>query len=131
MAKVIKDFIINLGSIAAAGENRPFSVTGDNDAIFSLEVKNEDGYYYNFKTKAFAAAHKRLKNKKLSNGVYNDTIAFPSVGDPDQYDIYLFAESAHDTVHAEYSEVRFGDGSIDINSSKGSGSNLLKKVIYQ
>ena len=131
MAKVIKNFNIDLSSMAAASTTRSFQVIGDNGAIFSLEITNEDGYYYNFSTNTFAAAHKRLKNRRIDNGVYNGSITFPTVGDPDQYNIYLFAESMHDTVHAEYSEVRFGDGSIDINSSTGSNSNLLTKVIYQ
>ncbi len=131
MAKIIKSFKIDLSSIAAAGAIRSFSITGDNGAIFSLEVKNELNEYYNFTTNTFAATHKRLKNKRVDGGVYTGSITFPAVGDPDQYDIYLYAESMHDTVHAKYSEVRFGDGSIDINSSTGSNSNLLKKVIYQ
>ena len=131
MAKVIKNFKIDLSSIAAAGDTRQFNVIGDDGAIFSLEIKNEDGYYYNFSTNTFTATHKRLKNKRIDGGVYTSSITFPAVGDNDQYDIYLYAESMHDTVHAEYSEVRFGDGSLDINSSTGSNSNLLQKVIYQ
>ena len=131
MAKIIQDFNIDLSSIAAAGAVRTFQVVGDSGAIFSLEVKNEDGYYYNFTTKTFAAAHKRLKNRRIDGGVYTSSITFPKVGDPDQYDIYLFAEATHGTTHTDYSEVRFGDGSIDINSSTGSNSNLLTKVIYQ
>jgi len=47
----------------------------------------------------------------------------------DQYDVFLFAEDG--TKHANYSEVRFNDNSIDINSSTGSDSLLLRKVIYQ
>lgn len=47
----------------------------------------------------------------------------------DQYDIYLYAKPG--TKHANYNEVRFGDGSLDLNSSTGSGSLLLQKVIYQ
>ena len=131
MTKIIQGFNIDLSSMAAAGATRSFQVIGDNGAIFSLEVTNEDGHYYNFTTNTFAATHKRLKNKKVDNGTYNGSITFPKVGDPDQYNIYLFAESMHDTTHTDYSEVRFGDGSIDINSSIGSNSNLLKKVIYQ
>ena len=131
MAKVINDFKIDLSSMAAAGAVRQFSVIGDSGAIFSLEVKNEDNKYYNFSTNTFTTTYNRLKNKKLVNGVYKGYIDFPAVGDPDQYDIYLFAESMHGTNHATYSEVRFGDGSIDINSSTGSNSNLLQKVIYQ
>ena len=48
-----------------------------------------------------------------------------------QYDVYLFAESNFGTSHAEYAEVRSSDGAIDINSSTGSNSNLIQKVIYQ
>ena len=45
MAKVITSFDIDLSSMAAASNTRTFSITGDNGAIFSLEIKNEDGYY--------------------------------------------------------------------------------------
>ena len=44
MAKIIKDLVIDLGSIAYAGEQRSFSVIGDDGAIFSLEIKNEDDH---------------------------------------------------------------------------------------
>jgi hypothetical protein len=47
----------------------------------------------------------------------------------DQYDVFLFAEDG--AKHANYSEARFADDSIDINSSIGSDSLLLRKVIYQ
>ena len=129
--KIIKDFNIDLSNMAAASTTRAFQVIGDNGAIFSLEVTNEDGYYYNFTTNTFAAAHKRLKNRRVDNGVYNGSITFPTITDDDHYNIYVFAESMHGTVHTEYSEVRFGDDSIDINSSTGSNSNLLMKIIYQ
>jgi hypothetical protein len=46
-----------------------------------------------------------------------------------QYDIYLYAVPG--TMHATYHEYRFGDGSLDINNSKGSTSLLMRKVIYQ
>jgi len=131
MVKVIKKFDINLGSIAAAETTRQFSIIGDNGAIFSLEVKNAAGNYYNFKTNTFTSTYKSLKKKKITNGTYQGFIKFPAISSADQYDIYLYAESAHDTVHEDYSEVRFGDGSLDINSSIGSNSSLLKKVIYQ
>jgi len=131
MAKVIRNFNIDLNSMAAESNIRTFQVIGDNGAIFSLEVTNELNEYYNFSTKTFSATHKRLKNRRVDNGVYNGFITFPTITDDDHYNIYVFAESMHDTVHTEYSEVRFSDGSIDINSSTGSNSNLLKKIIYQ
>ena len=47
----------------------------------------------------------------------------------DQYDVFLFAENG--TKHANYNEVRFDNDTIDINSSTGSDSLLIRKVIYQ
>ena len=132
MAKIIKNFSIDLSDMAAAGGDRAFSVVGDIGAIFSLEIKNEDSYYYNFTTSTFSASKYRLKQQVIGgNGKYSGSITFPSVTDDDQYDIYLWAESAYDTIHGDYYEVRFGDDSLDINSSTGSNSNLLQKVIYQ
>ena len=46
-----------------------------------------------------------------------------------QYEIYLYAVPG--TSHTPYREVRFDDGSLDINSSSGSSSLLMRKVIYQ
>jgi hypothetical protein len=46
-----------------------------------------------------------------------------------QYEIYLYAVTG--TSHTPYREVRFDDGSLDINSSSGSSSLLMRKVIYQ
>ena len=47
----------------------------------------------------------------------------------DQYDVSLYAIPG--TVHSDYKEVRFSDGSLDINSSTGSNSLMMHKVIYQ
>jgi len=127
--KVITSFEIDLSDIKAATTTRPFSVLGQNGAVFSLEVKNEDGHYYNFITKAFQVSVSRLDNKTIENSSYVGAITFPTVADDDHYDIYLWAET--NTVHTGYNEVRFGDGSIDINGSTGSNSFLLQKVIYQ
>jgi len=127
--KIINSFSLDLSDLPAASETRGFTVSGTNGATFSLEIKNEDSYYYNFTTKTFQVAKARLDNKSISSGIYRGSITFPTVTDDDQYDIYLFAEAG--TKHTPYNEVRFGDGSIDINSSKGSGSLLMQKVIYQ
>ena len=66
---------------------------------------------------------------RVSGEVFNGVIKFPIVGDDDQYDISLFATGA--TTHVDHDEVRFGDGSVDMNSSTGSNSLLLTKVVYQ
>ena len=132
MAKIIRKFNMDFGDMAAAGGNRSFTIEGDAGAIFSLEVKNEDSYYYNFTTASFSATESRLKQKVIgANGSYTGSINFPSITDNDQYDIYLWAEAAYDTEHVEVEEIRFGDNSLDINSTTGSNSNLVQKVIYQ
>ena len=201
--KVISGFSLDLSDLPAASETRSFTVSGTNQAVFSLEVKNEDNYYYNFTTNLFQAAKARLDNKTIASGTYKGSIIFPStittdtvngavtsgvkvvmdtvvastmkVGDrvtgnaalnasvvtvaalnpdgdntsefslstaiaildgvtlsfasEDQYDIYLFA--GQETKHVQYREARFGDGSLDINSSIGSNSLLMQKVIYR
>tara|TARA_R110002020_G_scaffold49390_5_gene140526 strand:+ start:2666 stop:4336 length:1671 start_codon:yes stop_codon:yes gene_type:complete len=129
---IITNFNIALNDLPASGESRQFSVHGEPGCIFSLEIINEDGYYYNFDTEIFAAAKASLKNKKISTrGIYTGSILFPSVSDDDDYDIYLWAESAWGTTHTGYKEIRYLDGSLNINASYGSNSNLIQKIIYQ
>ena len=124
--KVIQSFILDTTNIRAGGETRSFTVTGD--GVFSLEVRNEDDYYYNFVTNLFQAASARLDNISIRDS-YKGSIVFPKVTDADQYDFFLFADKG--STHADYNEVRFDDGSLDINSTTGSNSLLVKKVIYQ
>lgn len=128
MDKKIFKFDIDLSSLPQNGETRPFSIVADKDAEFILEIKNEDDYYYNFTTNAFQSSKSDLKGI-VTSGKYNGNINFPVIGDDDQYDISLYALPG--TSHADYKEVRFLDNTIDINSSEGSNSLMLKKVIYQ
>ena len=86
MAKIIQRLDLDLSSLPAAGETRVFQVTGDAGAIFSLDIKNEDDYWYDFKAGTFASGNiqstSRVKNAKIpENGLYTGTIKFPSVGD--------------------------------------------------
>ena len=131
--KVIKRFILDTGNISINGDTRSFTIVGDPGAVFSLEILNEDTTptYYNFATQTFSTTKAGLRNITLTGNQYKNFIKFPVVGDADHYDIRLFAEHGYDTFHASYNEVRFPDGSIDINSSTGSNSSLLMKKIYQ
>ena len=129
---IINNFNMSFIDLPASGESRSFEIQGGPGCIFSLEIKNEDGHYYNFDTEAFAAAKSGLRNKKISNrGVYKSNVVFPRISDDDHYVIYLWAESAWNTIHTGYNEVRFFDGSLNINASTGSNSNLIQKIIYQ
>jgi len=131
MYKIIEEFSLDLSNLLPAGETRDFAVKGEEGATFSLEITNEDGYYYNFFTNAFQVIKAGLYNEIISvTKSYSGTIIFPVVTDDDHYDISLTADP-NTTKHAEYNEVRFGDYSIDINSTTGSNSTLVTKVIYQ
>jgi len=125
---LIKDFNINTGNISQAGEARDFIVLGDNGALFNLEVKN-GATFYNFTTNKFQAAKSSLEKISITNGNYKATVVFPAVSAGAQYDVSLMA--IDNTKHNTYKEVRFADGSMDINSTKGSNSRLIQKVIYQ
>lgn len=126
--KVINSFTLDTKNIKQAGEGRRLSVLGDIGAVFSLEVKSGSNYY-NFQTKLFQTSRTRLSNVSLNSNTFNVNVVFPPVSAGAKYDIYLTAEG--NTMHADYEEVRFLDGSMDINSTKGSNSRLVQKVIYQ
>ena len=130
MEKTIQSFELDLSSLPAASSIRPFIVRGDDGAVFTLEIKNEDNYYYNFTTNLFQATKAGLSDETIVDGLFEGSIVFPIVTDDDQYDISLFAQPLT-TKHTTYNEVRFLDGSLDVNSTTGSNSLLLTKVIYQ
>ena len=79
MSKVITALELDLSDLPATSETRDFVVTGSNGAMFSLEIKNEDSYYYNFTTKAFQVARTRLDKKTIteSNKVPKPPIYIP------------------------------------------------------
>ena len=126
---LITGFDMDLSSLLAAGEIRPFTVTGSVGARFKLVIKNEDNHYYNFHSQAFQVSKSDLSKVLPNTGGFKGSVRFPVVTDDDQYDISITAVG--DTKHTTYSEVRFGDGSMDINSTTGSNSLLMTKVIYQ
>jgi hypothetical protein len=125
--KNISGFVLDTSDIEEAGEVRSLVIEGDDGAEFILEIKS-GSTFYNFTTNRFQAAASRLE-KTIANGNYKGSITFPTVATDSQYDIYLYAVPG--TMHSPYQEVRFGDGSLDINNSKGSTSLMMQKVIYQ
>jgi len=77
-SKIIKKINIDFSDIKQAGESRRFAVSGDNGAVFSLELSNKDGYYYNFQTSTFQTTKTRLTNEVISDGSYTGNIKFPT-----------------------------------------------------
>ena len=126
--KTLLSFIFDFSDLSASTETRPLKIIGTSGSDFKLEIKNEDNHYYNFYTKAFQAGEASLEDTLIDTFYIVDVI-FPTVTDDDQYDISIYAVG--ETKHVERNEIRFGDNSIDINSSTGSNSLLMEKVIYQ
>ena len=126
--KVIASLNFDLTDLTAATETRSLEILGSEGAEFRLEIKNEDNYYYNFHTNLFQAGEASLE-EIIGSELYIASVTFPTVTDNDQYDIYLFATNG--TLHADYDEIKFGDNTLDLNSSTGSDSFLMQKVLYQ
>ena len=61
--KKITKFNLNTGNIPQGGEVRKFSVIGDEYAVFSLEILNEDGDYYNFTSQVFGPTVSKIENE--------------------------------------------------------------------
>jgi len=196
--KTINSFTIDAKDINHLGESKAFSIQGS--GIFSLEISDSDGKYYNFNTRAWSTTKSGLYRVELL-GTYRSSIYFPAIAFQDStcdynndptiahddddgdikvgmlvagtgiplgstvatvssdtsfelsasttggavtngtltfsilknFTINLFAETVENiqTSHAAYSEYAEADGSINVNKSTGSNSNLLKRIIYQ
>jgi len=116
------------------GETSDFRVKADKGAVFSLEIYDNTGKYYNFYTNIWSTT-KAMLSKKSINGVYSGTINFNALPDSSlkTYTVNLYAETVYNikTFHNDYIEIRNDDNSININKSTGSSSNVLTKIIYQ
>ena len=119
--KVLKTFNISTSDIPEVGERRPFTIAGDADIKFFLQVKNEDNYYYNFVTNLFQAQQTMLED--TINGTYSGEIVFPAVTDADSYEVFLFTDYV-DSRHDTYNEVRREDGSLNVNLTK----EIIKEI---
>ena len=99
----IKAFNINRDDFSHLATNRSFTIFGDDEAVFSLQLReNTNGTWYNFKTKTFSSynyydSENRLNNQKLNGGSFSSSFQFPSNGSGNTYTIYLFTDPHFDT----------------------------------
>ena len=130
----IFDFVFKDIDILNEGETRSFSIVGDAKAIFSLEIYDNTGLYYDFDTKVWTAEKAMLKKKEVGK-VYNVDIVFAKLPSASikTYTINLHAETHFNikTSHASSTDARNADGSVNINNTRGSNSSVLTKVLYQ
>lgn len=129
MTKILKEFNLDFSDLPQTSVIRNFTIVGDDNAEFILEITRGDGKYYNFTQRTWQST-KTFLETKIKGKNYIGQIKFSAnTSSGDQYDISFWAKVG--TEHADYDEVRFPDNSVDINSSVGSNSLLIKKVIYQ
>ena len=98
--KLIRNFEINTNDLSALQEDRSFKVSGDDSAVFSLQVKTSTGKFYNFKSKLFETtitSEHRLANQAITGKSYGGNILFPADADGETYTILLSAEPHFDT----------------------------------
>ena len=75
----ITSFYIDTKDILHEGETRTFQVSGEDGAVFSFEIYDDTGNYYNFYTKTWSTEKAILSKQKL-NGTYNISVKFPILG---------------------------------------------------
>ena len=80
--KTIKNFNISTKDISHLGESRSFTIQGDEGAIFSLEIYDDEATpnYYNFNTQTWSTTKSGLYNIEIQGGQYSDSITFPILG---------------------------------------------------
>ena len=96
--KYIRNFVVD-SNITSLGGTIKYTLTGDQDAVFSLTVKKSNGNLYNFSTGAFSAtttSQSRLYNQYISR-VYRGLINIPAASSGETYTIDLFAEPHFET----------------------------------
>jgi len=130
----ITSFDFETRDVLNEGETRNFSVRGNKGAVFSLEIYDNTGKYYNFYTKTWSTTKAMLSKKSIS-GAYTGSIKFDALPDSSlkTYTVNVYAETVYNikTSHASYAERKNADSSINVNKSTGSNSNILTKIIYQ
>ena len=78
--KTINKVDINTRDILYGGETRNYNIRGDEDAIFSIEIKDDSENYYNFRTNTFSSTKSKLNKASLdASGLYNFNVKFPSL----------------------------------------------------
>ena len=132
--KKIKSITLDYIDIPPTGSSKTITVKGDLGFVFSIEIyEGNRASYYNFKTKTWSATSYKKTNIQSVSGSYPITVAFPAQASLKTFTINVYAETVENirTKHAALLEVRHLDGSLNLNASTGSDSNVITKVLYQ
>ena len=138
--KKIFSFTMETNDISHLGESRPFRIDGDTGAYFSMEAFTVDSNgnalkHYDFYSHQWLDVKSGSINRVRLNGSYTSEIKFaeyPS-GSLSTCKVRVVAETVNNcrTSHVAAVEVRNLDGSLNVNDSTGSNSNIIEKILYQ
>lgn len=92
--------------MSAAAQSRSFTIIGEPDSYFSIEVKTSGNKYYNFSTGVFGSAGVYTSNHRLSNirivgSSYKGSINIPADSDGETYSFFVYAEPHFETEFEE------------------------------
>ena len=114
--KYIRKFLTNKDNISSEKSNRYYKVFGDIGAVFSLQIRDEDGKYYNFTTGLFTTtftSENRLSYIELTDSIYEGSVVIPADTDGNVYTFQVFADSNKDTNIAKTLSTVYITGSGD------------------
>tara|TARA_R110002012_G_scaffold103714_4_gene243710 strand:+ start:11571 stop:13007 length:1437 start_codon:yes stop_codon:yes gene_type:complete len=94
--KKITALDIKLSNIAAVGENRSYSIIGDDGASFILQVVKDGSEFYNFTTKSFVSAFtsETMIKSTISGTKSTGAILFPASGS--SFNVLVMANPSDD-----------------------------------
>ena len=92
--------------MSAAAQSRSFTIIGEPDSYFSIEVRTGANKYYNFSTGTFGSADVYTSNHRLSNVrivgfSYKGSINIPADSDGATYSFFVYAEPHFETEFEE------------------------------
>ncbi len=92
---------------------RVFTVNGELDARFSVQIFNASNQFYSFKTRTFAAGFKsdNILNVKMSSSTFSQNVIFPANGSGTTYTLLLLTSEDKDT------ELDFGYGKYSFSTN--------------
>ncbi len=124
--------IITTDTINGARDTSAVAVTMDTAVATKMKVGDRVTGNAVLNAGSFTVASLDSANVfSLSAAAAIDDNTLLSFSGNESYEVTVVANAEHNTVHANYSEVRHADNSVDINNSTGSNSANLTKKIFQ
>ena len=110
--KKINSFDIDTSNLVATASIRQYTINGEKDAEFILQVFNSDQEFYDFKTKTYSATFTSTSSLsvKMKSSSFNGSINFP-IRSGDTYTILLLTPPDKDT------ELTFGQGKYSYSTT--------------